>query len=97
MQHPIETHIVWLNEDFEDAQEVAMALNGQTIFTSAKYMETVQQLIARFVQEHLSCPQDVISRVQPIVEYIHDENVHEIMPCQSYNSYTAAVFISTLA
>ena len=96
MQQPTQTYIVWLKDCYDEAEEVATALNGQTVFQPATPEETPEQTIGRFMEVRLGYPKSRIAMVDTVVEYLERENLYENTPSRSSNCYTTAVFVPTV-
>ncbi|MFV2028643.1 hypothetical protein [Neisseria sp. S1] len=96
MQQPTQTYIVWFNDSFEEAEEVAAALNGQTVLEPETPDETPEQTIGRFMEMRLGYPKNLIAMVDTVVEYLEREKLYENTPSRSSNCYTAAVFVPTV-
>lgn len=86
-----QTYIVWMNEEYEQAEEAAQALLGQTIPVLPPG-KTLEQAVCDYLTlaGHPAC---ALAAVQPVTEYILNENTVEATPCRSVNCYNSVVFV----
>lgn len=89
--HEPGSYIVWFDSQYETAEAAAEALNG-TSLPPLQPGQSPEDLVRQRLRT-LGYAENLLSVLEPVAEYVANENRHGSGPSRCYNSYTAAVFI----